>query len=148
MSSPGSSFVQIKHEDLLYYENCGGGSFGSVYRALWISQDKEVAVKKLLKIDKEVRTLQGIYPTPKKTIYLTHCGSKLGPVPTAEPPQPPPLSAVQYVYLKHTSSSSSFSSSSSSLCLLHPVVVAQGGRCGLHLCQSPPLPPPTTIVCL
>lgn len=54
MSSPGSSFVQIKHEDLLYYENCGGGSFGSVYRALWISQDKEVAVKKLLKIDKEV----------------------------------------------------------------------------------------------
>lgn len=55
MSSPGSSFVQIKHEDLLFYENCGGGSFGSVYRALWISQDKEVAVKKLLKIDKEVQ---------------------------------------------------------------------------------------------
>lgn len=54
MSSPGSSFVQIKHEDLLFYENCGGGSFGSVYRALWISRDKEVAVKKLLKIDKEV----------------------------------------------------------------------------------------------
>lgn len=54
MSSMGSSFVQIKHEDLLFYENCGGGSFGSVYRALWISQDKEVAVKKLLKIDKEV----------------------------------------------------------------------------------------------
>lgn len=56
MSSPGSSFVQIKHEDLLFYENCGGGSFGSVYRARWISRDKEVAVKKLLKIDKEVRT--------------------------------------------------------------------------------------------
>lgn len=55
MSSPGSSFVQIKHDDLLFYENCGGGSFGSVYRALWISQDKEVAVKKLLKIDKEVK---------------------------------------------------------------------------------------------
>lgn len=55
MSSPGSSFVQIKHEDLLFYENCGGGSFGSVYRALWMSQDKEVAVKKLLKIDKEVK---------------------------------------------------------------------------------------------
>ncbi|XP_051943541.1 protein kinase Npk [Hippocampus zosterae] len=57
MSSPGSSFVQIKHEDLLYYENCGGGSFGSVYRALWISKDKEVAVKKLLKIDKEAEIL-------------------------------------------------------------------------------------------
>ncbi|XP_077580645.1 protein kinase Npk [Stigmatopora nigra] len=57
MSSSGSSFVQIKHEDLLFYENCGGGSFGSVYRALWISQDKEVAVKKLLKIDKEAEIL-------------------------------------------------------------------------------------------
>ncbi|XP_060939608.1 protein kinase Npk [Limanda limanda] len=57
MSSPGSSFVQIKHEDLRFYENCGGGSFGSVYRALWISQDKEVAVKKLLKIDKEAEIL-------------------------------------------------------------------------------------------
>ncbi|KAF7661514.1 hypothetical protein LDENG_00258920 [Lucifuga dentata] len=57
MSSPSSSFVQIKHEDLLFYENCGGGSFGSVYRALWISQDKEVAVKKLLKIDKEAEIL-------------------------------------------------------------------------------------------
>lgn len=55
MSSPGSSFVQINHEDLVFYENCGGGSFGSVYRAQWISRDKEVAVKKLLKIDKEVR---------------------------------------------------------------------------------------------
>uniref|UniRef100_A0A3P9JMH2 Mitogen-activated protein kinase kinase kinase 20 n=1 Tax=Oryzias latipes TaxID=8090 RepID=A0A3P9JMH2_ORYLA len=57
MSSPGSSFVQIKHEDLLFYENCGGGSFGSVYRAFWVSQDKEVAVKKLLKIDKEAEIL-------------------------------------------------------------------------------------------
>ncbi|KAM3865971.1 protein kinase Npk [Diretmus argenteus] len=57
MSSLGSSFVQIKHEDLLFYENCGGGSFGSVYRAVWISQDKEVAVKKLLKIDKEAEIL-------------------------------------------------------------------------------------------
>ncbi|KAL6104394.1 map3k20 [Pungitius sinensis] len=57
MSSPGSSFVQIKHEDLLFYENCGGGSFGSVYRANWISRDKEVAVKKLLRIDKEAEIL-------------------------------------------------------------------------------------------
>ncbi|XP_034038278.1 protein kinase Npk isoform X1 [Thalassophryne amazonica] len=57
MSSPGSSFVQIKHEDLLFYENCGGGSFGSVYRALWISRQKEVAVKKLLRIDKEAEIL-------------------------------------------------------------------------------------------
>ncbi|XP_028328464.1 mitogen-activated protein kinase kinase kinase 20-like [Gouania willdenowi] len=52
-----SSFVQIRHDDLLFYENCGGGSFGSVYRALWISKNKEVAVKKLLKIDKEAEIL-------------------------------------------------------------------------------------------
>ncbi|KAH0499910.1 Rap guanine nucleotide exchange factor 4 [Microtus ochrogaster] len=53
MSSLGASFVQIKFDDLQFFENCGGGSFGSVYRAKWISQDKEVAVKKLLKIEKE-----------------------------------------------------------------------------------------------
>lgn len=54
MSSLGASFVQINFDDIHFYENCGGGSFGSVYRARWISQDKEVAVKKLLKIEKEV----------------------------------------------------------------------------------------------
>lgn len=54
MASLGASFVQIKFDDILFYENCGGGSFGSVYRACWLSQDKEVAVKKLLKIEKEV----------------------------------------------------------------------------------------------
>lgn len=56
MSSLGASFVQIKFDDLQFFENCGGGSFGSVYRAQWISQEKEVAVKKLLKIEKEVST--------------------------------------------------------------------------------------------
>lgn len=55
MSSTSASFVQIKFDDLQFFENCGGGSFGSVYRARWISQDKEVAVKKLLKIEKEVK---------------------------------------------------------------------------------------------
>ncbi|KAM4626517.1 mitogen-activated protein kinase kinase kinase 20 isoform 1-T1 [Discoglossus pictus] len=57
MSSLTASFVQIKFIDLQFYENCGGGSFGSVYRALWLSQDKEVAVKKLLKIEKEAEIL-------------------------------------------------------------------------------------------
>lgn len=49
--------MQIKFDDLQFFENCGGGSFGSVYRAKWISQDKEVAVKKLLKIEKEAEIL-------------------------------------------------------------------------------------------
>ncbi|KAF7709561.1 mitogen-activated protein kinase kinase kinase 20 isoform X1 [Silurus meridionalis] len=57
MASLGASFVQIKFDDIHFYENCGGGSFGSVYRARWISQDKEVAVKKLLKIEKEAEIL-------------------------------------------------------------------------------------------
>ncbi|XP_053122768.1 mitogen-activated protein kinase kinase kinase 20 isoform X1 [Hemicordylus capensis] len=57
MLSLGASFVQIKFDDLQFFENCGGGSFGSVYRAQWISQEKEVAVKKLLKIEKEAEIL-------------------------------------------------------------------------------------------
>ncbi|XP_062383786.1 protein kinase Npk [Sardina pilchardus] len=57
MSSLSSSFVQIRFDDISFYESCGGGSFGSVYRARWISQDKEVAVKKLLKIEKEAEIL-------------------------------------------------------------------------------------------
>ncbi|XP_076026044.1 mitogen-activated protein kinase kinase kinase 20 [Genypterus blacodes] len=57
MSSPNGSFVLIKFDDVLFHEKCGGGSFGSVYRARWISADKEVAVKKLLQIENEVEIL-------------------------------------------------------------------------------------------
>nr|AAI71673.1 LOC405768 protein [Danio rerio] len=57
MSSLSASFVQIPFDDIRFYENCGGGSFGSVYRAHWVPQDKEVAVKKLLKIDAEAEIL-------------------------------------------------------------------------------------------
>ena len=45
---------EVEPDDLEFYERCGGGTFGSVYRARWISQNKEVAVKKLLVLDKEV----------------------------------------------------------------------------------------------
>nr|XP_043869524.1 mitogen-activated protein kinase kinase kinase 20 isoform X2 [Solea senegalensis] len=57
MLSPSASFVQVKFDDIIFFENCGGGSFGSVYRARWISQEKEVAVKKLLKIENEAEIL-------------------------------------------------------------------------------------------
>ncbi|KAK0146910.1 Mitogen-activated protein kinase kinase kinase 20 [Merluccius polli] len=57
MSPPGVSFVHIRFDDVVFHENCGGGSFGSVYRAHWIPHDKEVAVKKLLKIEIEAEIL-------------------------------------------------------------------------------------------
>nr|XP_019945609.1 PREDICTED: mitogen-activated protein kinase kinase kinase MLT isoform X1 [Paralichthys olivaceus] len=57
MLSPSTSFVHVKIDDIIFFENCGGGSFGSVYRSKWISQDKEVAVKKLLKIENEAEIL-------------------------------------------------------------------------------------------
>lgn len=47
------AYVQIDFEDLEFFEKCGGGAFGSVYRARWKSQDKEVAVKKILSLGKE-----------------------------------------------------------------------------------------------
>ncbi|EPY77735.1 hypothetical protein CB1_001207008 [Camelus ferus] len=85
MSSLGTSFVQIKFDDLQFFENCGGGSFGSVYRAKWISQDKEVAVKKLLKIEKEIELLvltqlvrprdAGAKPGPKPSSVSSWCGA-------------------------------------------------------------------------
>lgn len=51
---PAISFCEIALDDLEFYERCGGGSFGSVYRAKWKSENVIVAVKKLLVLDKEV----------------------------------------------------------------------------------------------
>ncbi|XP_064613918.1 mitogen-activated protein kinase kinase kinase 20-like [Liolophura sinensis] len=53
----GQVFHQIEFDDLLFFERCGGGAFGSVYRALWKSRDKEVAIKKLLMLEKEAQVL-------------------------------------------------------------------------------------------
>ena len=54
------AYVTIDFDDLEFFERCGGGAFGSVYRARWKSQDKEVAVKKLLSLGKEA-SLQNIF---------------------------------------------------------------------------------------
>ena len=50
-------FAEVAYDDLDFLEKCGGGTYGSVYRAKWKSQDKEVAVKRLLSLDKEVMQL-------------------------------------------------------------------------------------------
>lgn len=49
-----SCLLQVSYDDLTLYERCGSGTYGSVYRAYWKSMDKEIAVKKLLTVDKEV----------------------------------------------------------------------------------------------
>lgn len=47
-------FLEVDFNDLRFHERCGGGAFGSVYRADWRSQNMVVAVKKLLVLEKEV----------------------------------------------------------------------------------------------
>lgn len=50
-------FCEVEFDDLEFYERCGGGTFGSVYRALWKSMNMIVAVKKILLLEKEVNCL-------------------------------------------------------------------------------------------
>lgn len=50
-------FLEVDFADLHFYERCGGGAFGSVYRASWKSQGLQVAVKKLLVLEKEAQVL-------------------------------------------------------------------------------------------
>ncbi len=52
---PLPDFLEVDISDLTFYERCGNGAYGAVYRAHWISRDKEVAVKKLLQLDNEVK---------------------------------------------------------------------------------------------
>jgi len=72
-----SCLYEIKFDDLEFYERCGGGSYGSVYRAIWISQNRrEVAVKKLLSLDTEVRSTvlsQYIYTHQRRVVLATGC---------------------------------------------------------------------------
>ncbi|XP_060597433.1 uncharacterized protein LOC132751289 [Ruditapes philippinarum] len=50
-------FCEAEFDDLLFLEKAGGGTFGSVYRAIWKPYEMEVAVKKLLVLDKEAQVL-------------------------------------------------------------------------------------------
>lgn len=53
--SHSSKFVAINHNELEFCECCGHGTFGSVYRGYWLTQErKEVAIKKINTIDNEV----------------------------------------------------------------------------------------------
>ncbi|BFZ02299.1 hypothetical protein BsWGS_05338 [Bradybaena similaris] len=54
------ALVEIRFDDLIFYERCGGGTFGSVYRALWQSQNVIVAVKRLLVLEKEAQVLSSL----------------------------------------------------------------------------------------
>jgi hypothetical protein len=49
-----SDYLEVDLNDVEFYERCGNGSYGCVYRAKWISRDREVAVKKLLQLENEV----------------------------------------------------------------------------------------------
>ncbi|XP_072029209.1 mitogen-activated protein kinase kinase kinase 20-like isoform X2 [Amphiura filiformis] len=51
---------EIKFEELEFYECCGGGTFGSVYRAKWKTRDLEVAVKKVLALENEAEVLSSL----------------------------------------------------------------------------------------
>jgi sterile alpha motif and leucine zipper-containing kinase AZK len=46
-----ADYIEINEDDLTFYESCGRGSYGSVYRGLWKSRNKIVAIKKLLQLD-------------------------------------------------------------------------------------------------
>ena len=47
-------FVEIDFSELEFFERLGSGAAGTVYRALWKTQEKVVAVKKLLQLEAEV----------------------------------------------------------------------------------------------
>ena len=51
-------FVEIGIGDLDFHERLGSGSSGSVYRGFWKSNEKEVAIKKLLILENEVKYAQ------------------------------------------------------------------------------------------
>ena len=73
-SNKSMPFVEIEFSNLEFYERLGGGSAGTVYRALWKQQEKIVAVKKLLQMEKEVSS----------SLVSSSLPSTVPPVPQAE----------------------------------------------------------------
>ena len=47
-------FVEVEFSDLEFHETLGRGSAGSVYRGIWRSKDRVVALKKLNILESEV----------------------------------------------------------------------------------------------
>lgn len=52
-----NDYLEIDNDDLEIFERCGRGAYGSVYRGLWKSRNKIVAIKKLLMIEDEAEIL-------------------------------------------------------------------------------------------
>ena len=69
------SYVEILFDDLEFHECIGWGSFGSVFKASWKSKQKEVAVKKVLRLDNEVccRYAVVINRLSSRRAYFTIC---------------------------------------------------------------------------
>ena len=49
-------FLEIELSELEFFERLGSGAAGTVYRTLWKTREKVVAVKKLLQLESEVRS--------------------------------------------------------------------------------------------
>lgn len=49
-----AGLFEISSDDLEFHELCDGGNYGCVYRGIWKPRGREVAVKKVLTLGKEV----------------------------------------------------------------------------------------------
>ena len=63
---------QISGEEIIFHEKCGGGSYGSVYRATWKMYNRQVAVKKLLTLEKEVPVASSTFQLHWRSSFHNH----------------------------------------------------------------------------
>jgi hypothetical protein len=52
-----ADYIEIDYDDLEIFERCGRGAYGSVFRGLWKSRNKTVAIKKLIQLENEAEIL-------------------------------------------------------------------------------------------